>query len=257
MLMVLLVIVAVGLPYYFSSQKATALDAKTKTARDEEKGFRETSQLGEKVRKQSDDWKKSLDTLQAAMPANQDVQGAIRTLQALTDNDISPDSVRWISGAISGIATKAPTPVPVETTIPAKGKTSTTVVAAADPKVLPPPASSGFDLSISVEGSRAKVLAFVSKIQQKPDALPRLFSVKSVTLAPGVVSAAAPAGASTPTTAPTTDANVMVKAEIKLKVTGFGSPTTAGTASTASASPIPAGPATSVASSPATSAPTP
>jgi hypothetical protein len=255
LLVVLLVVVAIGGPYYFSSQKAAALDLKTKSAQDEVKSFREKSVLGERIRKQSDEWKKSLETLQAAMPANPDIQGAIRTLQGLTDGDAAPDRVKWISGTITGISTKARAAAPVTTTVAKKDGTSTTVAIATAP-VAATTESTGFDLSISVEGSRAKVLAFVTKIQQKPEVLARLFAVKSVTLTPGPTSALASAGTSPATTAPTNDSSVIVKAEIKLKVTGFGTPTVAESSSAATA-PIAAGPATSVASSPATSAPNP
>jgi hypothetical protein len=256
-LVALMVLVAIGLPYYFSSQKAAALDLKTKAAHDDEKTFRDKSALGERIRKQNDEWKKSLDTLQAAMPAKPDIQGAIRTLQALADVDTAPDGVRWVSGAISGVATKAPAPSSVATTVVAKSGAPTTVAVAADPLAAAAPTSTGYDFAINVEGSRAKVLAFVTKIQQKPDALPRLFAVKSVTLSQASVNSPALAGSSSATTVPTKDGSEMVKAEIKLRVTGFGPPEVAAGPQTPVTAPIPAGPATSVASAPATSAPNP
>lgn len=257
MLVMLLVVVAIGLPYYFSSQKAAALDLKTKSAREEEKSFREKSALGEKIRKQSDEWKKSLDTLQIAMPANPDVPGAIRTLQGLTDSDAAPDRVRWLSGAITGIATKASAPAPVPTTVAGKSGTPTTVALAADPVAVAAPASNGYDLAINVEGSRAKVLAFVTKIQQKPDQLARLFAVKSVAFSLGTASSPGLTAASPATTVAGTDGSVIVKAEIKLRVTGFGSPVAVGGPQTPATAPIPAGPATSAVPSPVTSAPNP
>lgn len=256
LLVLLLVVVAIGGPYYLSSQKAAALDLKTKSAQGETKSFKEKSVLGERIRKQSDEWKKSLETLQTAMPANPDIQGAIRTLQGLTDGDVAPDRVKWISGTITGISTRAPAAVPVTTTVAKKDGTSSTTVATAAAPVAATTESTGFDLSILVEGSRAKVLAFVTKIQQKPEVLARLFAVKSVTLTPGAANAQASAGASPVTSAPTNDASVIVKAEIKLKVTGFGTPTAAD-ASAAATAPVAAGPATSVVSSPATSVPNP
>jgi hypothetical protein len=256
LLVVLLVVVAIGGPYYLSSQKAAALDRETKTAQDQGKSFRDKSLLGERIRKQSDEWKKSLETLQAAMPANPDIQGAIRTLQGLTDVDAAPDRVKWISGTITGVSTKAPAAASVATTVAKKDGTATTVAVATDP-VAETTEATGFDLSISVEGSRAKVLAFVTKIQQKPEVLARLFAVKSVTLSPGAGNTPAPAGSSPVTTVPSTDASAIVKAEIRLRVTGFGKPDQVGASQTPVTAPIPAGPATSVASAPATTAPNP
>ncbi len=43
MLMALAVVVAIGLPYYLSSQKASALDVKTKASRTEEAAFKSKS----------------------------------------------------------------------------------------------------------------------------------------------------------------------------------------------------------------------
>jgi hypothetical protein len=237
MLLALAVIVAIGLPYYLSSQKASALDVKTKAIKTEEAAFKAKSLTGEKVRKAKAEWTAQQALLAAAMPANPDIQGAIRTLQGLTDGDAAPDHVRWVSAAITGLTTGPAQPTVATTLKPGAASPKTTVkpVTAAEGSTVP---TGGFDISISVEGSRAKVLAFVTKIQQRPDVLPRLFAVKSVSLT---------VDSAVPSTGGAIAADPKTTAGVKLKVVTFGvAPEKAAADATAALAKIPAGAATTV-----------
>jgi hypothetical protein len=244
MLIALAVAVAIGLPYYLSSQKASALDVKTQSLKAEAAAFKTKSATGEKVRKANAEWTAQQALLVAAMPADPDIQGAIRTLQGLTDGDAAPDHVRWVSASVTNlVAAKAAAPA-VSTTAkpgaaasktPAKSTAKKTDAAGA---TLP---TGGFDITLSVEGSRAKVLAFVTKIQQKPELLPRLFAVKSVSL---TVASAAPSTAG-PASAVATDQKTT--ASVTLKVITFGvAPEKAAADAAAAVAKVPAGAATSV-----------
>jgi hypothetical protein len=238
MLLALAVIVAIGLPYYLSSQKASALDVKTAALKAETAALKAKSATGEKVRKATAEWTATQALLAAAMPANPDIQGAIRTLQGLTDGDAAPDRVRWVSASVANLVAGAAEPTVTTTAKPgaAAPKTTTKPTPAAGGSTNP---SGGFDINITVEGSRAKVLAFVTKIQQKPEMLPRLFAVKSVTLT--VEKAAAPSadGAAAPIQ--------LATASLKLKVVTFGIPPEKAAADTAAAiAKVPAGAATAV-----------
>jgi hypothetical protein len=214
MLLALAIVVAIGLPYYLSSQKASALDVKTKALQAEEKTFKAKSLTGEKIRKAKVEWTAQQALLAAAMPANPDIQGAIRTLQGLTEGDAAPDRVRWVSAQVTNLTAAQAAEPAVTTTVKEGGAapkvTAKPAAASADGPTIP---VGGFDITISVEGSRAKVLAFVAKIQQKPEVLPRLFAVKSVSLSVEKV-APSPNGAVT--------ADLDTKASVKLKVVTFG-----------------------------------
>jgi hypothetical protein len=215
MLIVLAIVVAIGLPYYISSQKATALDAKTAALRVEEKSFKEKSLVGERVRKQTADWTKVSQTIASAMPADPDVQGAIRSIQRLTEGDVAPDHVRWIQASVSNLTVAKAAEAAKSTTTVAKSGAK--AVSVETPKASGAIPKGGFDMSISVEGSRSKVLAFVTKIQQEP--LLRLFTVRSVGLTNNKTSSGG--AASSPTTV-AGDGNVIVTASIKLGVVTFG-----------------------------------
>jgi Tfp pilus assembly protein PilO len=240
MLLALAVVVAIGLPYYLSSQKASALDAKTKALKTEEATFKAKSVTGEKVRKAKVEWSAQQSLLAAAMPANPDIQGAIRTLQGLTEGDAAPDRVRWVSAQVTNLTAAQAAESAVSTTVkPAdaapKAAAKPTATTAADGPAIP---TGGFDINISVEGSRDKVLAFVTKIQQKPAVLSRLFAVKSVSLS---VEKAAPS------TNGAVASDQEAKASVKLKVVTFGvAPEKAGADAAAAIAKVPAGAATSV-----------
>lgn len=238
MLLALAVLVAIGLPYYLSSQKASALDARTKALKTDEAAFKAKSVTGEKIRKAKVEWTAQQALLASAMPANPDIQGAIRTLQGLTAGDAAPDHVRWVSAQVTNLtAAQAAVPEVTTTVKPGEAAPTTTVkkAAVADGPTVP---TGGFDITISIEGSRAKVLAFVTKIQQKPEVLPRLFAVKSVSLS---VDATAPATAGAAATDQKTTASV------KLKVTTFGvAPEKAAADAADAIAKVPAGAATSV-----------
>lgn len=220
MLLGLATIVTVGLPYYLSSQKATALDAKTTSLRSEESDFKAKSASGAKIRLQAVEWNAKRAELTTAMPSDPDVQGAIRSLQKLTTTDIEADHVRWVSATITNLslAKAAPAPAP---TAPVAGapapKVTTTVALSQDGESIP---SGGFDMAISIEGSRAKILAFVTKIQSSSDDLRRLFAVKSVNLSIQPIVAGGPGP--TTTVQNGSEASTLVKADVKLKVTTFG-----------------------------------
>jgi hypothetical protein len=245
MLLALAVIVAVGLPYYLSSQKASALDVKTKTLKADEAAFKAKSVTGEKIRKAKLEWTAQQTLLAAAMPADPDIQGAIRTLQGLTDGDAAPDHVRWVSAQVTNVAaTTAAAPAVTTTVKPGTAVPKTTVKppAAADDVTT---STGSFDITISVEGSRAKVLAFVTKIQQRPDVLPRLFAVKSVSMSVEKASPSTGGAAAAASATSVTDQNT--KASVKLKVTTFGVPSERAAADAAgSIAKVPAGAAISV-----------
>ncbi len=175
------------------------------------------------------------------MPADPDIQGAIRTLQGLTDGDAAPDHVRWVSASVTNLTTATGCYAcghddgEARRRSPKDARSSR--VAAADGTTIP---TGGFDISLSVEGSRAKVLAFVTKIQQRPEVLPRLFAVKSVSL-------------SVETAAPSTGGAVRIAADqkatasVKLKVITFGvAPEKAAADAAAAIAKVPAGAATTV-----------
>jgi hypothetical protein len=237
MLLALAIVVAIGLPYYLSSQKASALDVKTKALKTEEAAFKAKSVTGEKIRKAKVEWAAQQAVLINAMPAVPDIQGAIRTLQGLTEGDAAPDHVRWVSAQVTNL-TKATAAEPAVTTTvkgAAAPKTTAKSAAAADGPTIP---TGGFDINLSVEGSRAKVLAFVTKIQQRPEVLPRLFAVKSVNL---TVEGAAPL------TGGAVAAEQKTTASVKLKVVTFGvAPEKAAADAAAAIAQVPAGAATSV-----------
>ena len=222
MLIGLAVIVAIGLPYYLSSQKAAALDVETTALQRAATEFTQKSLTGTKVRKQSPEWTKARELLTTSMPSDPDVPGAIRALQELADGDDAlPDHVRWIGAQISNAIIARPAALATPA-VPAEGeqKTPTSV----SPVIKRAPATDvaetstgGYDVSIVVEGSRSKVLAFVSKIQRGGDPLTRLFSVKSVNLAAQI----SPTGP-TPGAPIVSEDDAVVKADIKLKVTLFG-----------------------------------
>ena len=245
MLLALATVIAIGLPYYLSSQKASGLDVKTKALKTEEAAFKAKSVTGEKVRKAKVDWTAQQTLLAAAMPANSDIQGAIRTLQSLTDGDATPDRVRWVSAQVTNVAATVVAEPTVTTTTKSGAeprKTTVKPAAAGDGASIP---TGGFDITISVEGSRAKVLAFVTKIQQRPDVLPRLFAVKSVNLS--VEKPVPPAGGSAATSSASAATEPSTKASVKLKVTTFGvAPEKAAAAAADAIAKVPAGAATSV-----------
>jgi hypothetical protein len=247
MLLALAILVAIGLPYYLSSQKASALDDKTKSLKADETAFKAKSVTGEKIRKAKVEWTAQQALLGAAMPANPDIQGAIRTLQGLTAGDAAPDHVRWVSAQVANLTTAQAATPEVTTTVKSGEAAPKAVVkktTVADGPAVP---TGGFDITISIEGSRAKVLAFVTKIQQKPEVLPRLFAVKSVSLS---VDAAAPAPAgpaAAPATAGAAPADQKTTASVKLKVTTFGvTPEKAAADAADAIAKVPAGAATSV-----------
>jgi hypothetical protein len=126
MLLVLAVIVAIGLPYYLSSQKASALDAKTTALKSETAALKLKSATGEKVRKATAEWTATQGLLAAAMPANPDIQGAIRTLQGLTDGDAAPDHVRWVSASVANLTAGAAEPTVATTVKPGAAAPKTT-----------------------------------------------------------------------------------------------------------------------------------
>jgi hypothetical protein len=237
MLLALAIVVAIGLPYYLSSQKASALDVKTKALKVEEAAFKTKSVTGEKIRKAKVEWTAQQVLLTSAMPASPDIQGAIRTLQGLTEGDAAPDHVRWVTAQVTNVAAVQAVAPPVTTVKPGGAIPKTTVkpTPAADGSNIP---TGGFDITISVEGSRAKVLAFVTKIQQKPEVLPRLFAVKSVSLS---------VEKATPLTGGAAVGEQKATAGIKLKVTTFGvAPEKAAADAADAIAKIPAGAATSV-----------
>jgi hypothetical protein len=246
-LLALAIVVAIGLPYYLSSQKASALDVKTKALKAEEATFKAKSLTGEKIRKAKVEWTVQHDLLAAAMPANPDIQGAIRTLQGLTEGDAAPDHVRWVSAQVTNLTVAQAAERVVATTVKPgaeAAKTTAKPIAPADGPAIP---VGGFDITISVEGSRAKVLAFIAKIQQKPEALPRLFAVKSVSLS--VEKAATPASGAAANDQDT-------KASVKLKVVTFGvTPEKAAADAANATAKVPAGAANSVPSGTTTIAP--
>jgi hypothetical protein len=256
MLLALAIIVAIGLPYYLSSQKASALDGKTTALKSEAAALKLKSATGEKVRKATAEWTATQALLAAAMPANPDIQGAIRTLQGLTDDDAAPDRVRWVSASVSNLTAGTAASTVATTVKPGEAAPKTTAkpTTAAGGSTSP---NGGFDININVEGSRAKILAFVTKIQQKPEILPRLFAVKSVTLTVEKAGPPLADGAAAPIQ--------LATANLKLKVITFGiAPEKAAAAAAAAAAVIvkvPAGAATSAPSAvstvPTTIAPKP
>jgi hypothetical protein len=217
----LVVIVAVGLPFHLSRQRAATLDVATKQLKTEETGFHEKVTTGAKVRKNAAEWTRTREILAAAMPPDADIQGAIRSMQALTESD--GGSVKWLQATASNLqVAKAATPT--ATTSPAKPAADSETKTTLAPKEATSLQTGGFDLTISVSGTRNKVLAFVTKLEQKPDQQHRVFVVKNMNLTPDASAPGVAVVAGAPSATSLSDGNAPVKATISLKVTTFGTP---------------------------------
>ena len=247
MLSALVVIVVVGLPFYLSRQRAATLDVATKKLKTEEAAFVEKASTGAKIRKNAAEWTRTREVLAAAMPPDADIQGAIRSMQALTESD--GGSVKWLQGTASNLKTVKPAAAPAATA-DAKAKTGTesttkTTVAPKESSTFP---TGGFDLTISVSGTRDKVLAFITKLEQKPDQQHRVFVVKNMNLTNQTAAAGATPAAGAATAPSLSDGNAPVNATISLRVTTFGTPTAKASAETVPV--VVAGPQSSASSVP-------
>jgi hypothetical protein len=237
-LVFIVALLVVGGPFYFGRNKAASLDKGTKTYRTEEKGFKEKSKIGQKVRDKKEDWNKAKTYLEGGLPAEPDIQNAIRTLQTLAGappvavdgaTPVITDDVRWVQGSVTDVVlAKAPAKT-VQTDENASGKkTTTTTVKSSVTTVAPTPTAltSTFDVTIAVEGGMGKVLAFVSRIQSKENPVSPLFVVSQATVTFGAANDAATTASTTSTTTPPVTnpgenpfEKKIVKATISLKVT--------------------------------------
>jgi hypothetical protein len=235
--MVMIVLAAgltIGLPFYMASGKAGKIDKATAEAKLATKDFKAKADLGLKIRSKIKEWNDAADVLASAMPANSDVDGAIRSLQTLAAGASVDESVKWLSATTTNVLIVKP-PEPVATPVktgdgpkPAVTVAVTTTVAKTGPNVILDGEDipyNTFDVTINIEGSQKNILAFITRMQLPPTTTTRLFSVKAVNV---TLNAAAEAGVPTtpPTTQPGAPAGIPAesRATIQLKVSTFGVP---------------------------------
>jgi hypothetical protein len=185
-LLVLVVVLAIGGPSWLARKQAAALDVKTKATDAQVKALKAKIDQAKSVKKNKANYTAALDKVRAAMPADNDVKGAIRSLQTLAE----ASGLEWIGYGSSNIVDASVTAAPVKTATPTKEEEAAAARAAkASPKTTVPSAAKadakfavgGFDLSITVKGSRTDVLNYLEKIRMLPSPS-RLFVVNSVTL---------------------------------------------------------------------------
>jgi hypothetical protein len=188
MLAVLVVVLAIGGPSWLARKQAAGLDLKTKATNDQVKALKSKTDQAKVVKKNKANYTAALDKARAAMPSDNDVKGAIRSLQSLA----IASGLEWIGYSSSnivdastkgGVKDKAPAPTKEEAAALAKaaksaGPTTTVAAGASAPQTF---ATGGFDLSISVKGTRTDVLGYLEKVRTLPSPS-RLFVVNSVSL---------------------------------------------------------------------------
>jgi hypothetical protein len=185
---VLIVVLAIGGPSWLARKQAAGLDVKTKATDAQVKVLKGKTDQAKVVKKNKANYISALDKARAAMPSDNDVKGAIRSLQSLA----VASGLEWIGYSSSNIVDasvnggtkdKAPAPTKEEAAALAKaaksaGPTTTVAASSAAPATF---ATGGFDLSISVKGTRTDVLGYLEKIRTLPSPS-RLFVVNSVSL---------------------------------------------------------------------------
>jgi hypothetical protein len=177
----LAVIIAVGGPFYIARGQAKALDAKTSITEDQTKELKTKVDQAKLVKKNRENYTTALDKVRGAMPADNDIQGAIKSLQDLA----IASNVEWISFGISSVVTtdaKA-APAPAKAAENEDEKTTTTTVAKGTATTVAPSVYpvGGFDVAVELRGTHADVLAYLDKIRtaQSPA---RLFVVTTVAM---------------------------------------------------------------------------
>jgi hypothetical protein len=187
-LAVLVVVLAIGGPSWLARKQAAGLDLKTKATDEQVKALKGKTDQAKVVKKNKANYTAALDKARAAMPSDNDVKGAIRSLQSLA----IASGLEWIGYSSSnivdasvkgGVKDKAPVPTKEEAAALAKaaksaGPTTTVAAGVSAPQTF---TVGGFDLSINVKGTRTDVLGYLEKIRSLPSPS-RLFVVTSVAL---------------------------------------------------------------------------
>jgi hypothetical protein len=188
LLAVLVVVLAIGGPSWLARKQAAGLDLKTKATDEQVKVLKGKTDQAKVVKKNKANYTAALDKARAAMPSDNDVKGAIRSLQSLA----IASGLEWIGYSSSniidasvkgGVKDKAPVPTKEEAAALAKaaksaGPTTTVAAGVSAPQTF---TVGGFDLSINVKGTRTDVLGYLEKIRSLPSPS-RLFVVTTVAL---------------------------------------------------------------------------
>jgi hypothetical protein len=208
------VFLVIGGPFWLARKQAAGLDAKTAQTQSDAKALRTKIDQAKGVKKNRANYIQALDTAHAAMPSDNDLKGAIVTLQNLAE----ATKVEWISFSIAGVVkpdvkgAKAAAPKAESTPSTTAAKKGTVTATTKAPAAYP---VGGFDINVSVRGTRSDILSYLGKIRNLP-APARLFVVTAVTMdfSRGGVANAAVAG------------DVSTDAQLTLHAVGFGSPPT-------------------------------
>jgi hypothetical protein len=205
------VFLAIGGPFWLARKQAAGLDVKTAQTRSEAKALRTKIDQAKVVKRNRPNYTQALDIAHSAMPSDNDIKGAILTLQSLAE----ATKVEWVSFSIAGVvkpdvAAAAPATTGSTSTVPAKTKQVTATTKA--------PATysvGGFDINVAVKGTRSDILTYLGKVRDLPSPA-RLFVVTGVTMdfSRGGVGNAAVAG------------DVQTEAQLTLHAVGFGAPPT-------------------------------
>jgi hypothetical protein len=187
-LAVLVVVLAIGGPSWLARKQAAGLDLKTKATDEQVKALKSKTDQAKIVKKNKANYTAALDKARAAMPSDNDVKGAIRSLQSLAIASglewVGYSSSNIVDASVKGtVKDKAPAPTKEEAAALAKaaksaGPTTTVAAGVSAPQTF---TIGGFDLSINVKGTRTDVLGYLEKIRSLPSPS-RLFVVTSVAL---------------------------------------------------------------------------
>lgn len=154
---VLAALIVIGAPLYWSRGKAKGLDARTEKANQTEQALQQRIDEGKTVKKNREAYNVALANVNAAMPADNDIKGAVLALQNLAEES----RVTWRSATSSDVVqTRA---------APAEGAAQ-----AAFPV-------GGFTLQVTLFGTVNDIFAYLEKIRTLPDRS-RLFVVESINI---------------------------------------------------------------------------
>jgi hypothetical protein len=228
MMVAMAVFLAIGGPFWLARKQAAGLDLKTGQTQSEAKALRGKIDQAKAVKKNRPNYTQALDTAHAAMPSDNDIKGAIVTLQNLAE----ATKVEWVSFSIAGVVKPEvaggakPTTAPKEATSTTQATKNVVTSTTKAPATYP---IGGFDISVAVRGTRSDILSYLGKIRNLPPPA-RLFVVSGVTMdfSRGGVANGAVAG------------DALTDAQLTLHAVGFGAPPTTVAADGAAAGKAPA-----------------
>jgi hypothetical protein len=208
------VFLVIGGPFWLARKQAASLDQKTAGVKSEAKGLRTKIDQAKAVKKNKPNYTAALDAAHAAMPSDNDIKGAIVTLQNLAE----ATKVEWVSFSIASVVKPEVKGAPKTTVAPKEATTTTQAKKNAITTTTKVPATypvGGFDINVSVRGTRSDILSYLGKIRNLPPPA-RLFVVSGVTMdfARGGVANAGVSG------------DILTDAQLTLHAVGFGAPPT-------------------------------